>query len=549
VAFFSMELLEGPDLVAWLRRNGRVDSAELVEGGAQRAGALYALHRAGRLHRDLKPANILIAGDGRCVVLDFGLIETGPRDAYASHRTDQIIGTLAYMAPEALEGRQVTAAVDWYAMGALLFEAITGAPPSKVLGTSSVVPRLSAGEASVLPAELIEAVEASLQPDPEQRLGFDGWRRAVGRPAHPAWSRADAAWLDDRSLFGREAEIERLISACLPIERGARVVRVSGESGVGKTRLLDYFLEGLRGDGYVVLQSRCRPSENVAYQALDGAIDGLARLMMSLSHEQLRTLLPRRRAALSRIFPVLRRVPELGAADDGESGLEPHELRRSAVSALRELVGRIGGERRTLMWIDDAQWGDDASAAVITALLEAPGPDVTLIVSARTDLSHRSSFLARLAAAVENERVEEIEIGPLDAAAVRRMCANHLVDLAAESRETVTRVVIAEAGGNPVLRRSNVRADYERIAAARARTSATRLRLDGEEHRDPAGGVASPARSSVAGRSTVRAEAVPRLAPSAYRGRRAHPVAARALGARGSGGRLGCVRALSRPYS
>src|SRR5690606_25647375 len=97
---------------------------------------IIALHRAGMVHRDIKPTNILVTAEGRAVLLDFGLISEYANQRDVSDVT--IVGTAAYMAPEQAAGQKVGPEADWYSLGVLLFEAITGrwphqGPPIRML--------------------------------------------------------------------------------------------------------------------------------------------------------------------------------------------------------------------------------------------------------------------------------------------------------------------------------------------------------------------------------------------------------------------------------
>jgi serine/threonine protein kinase len=120
--FISMEYVDGEDLATLLRRIGRLPPAKALEIARQLCAGLAAAHDKGVLHRDLKPANIMIDGQGRARITDFGLAVTSEEAA-----TDgQIAGTPAYMAPEQLAGRGATAKSDIYALGLVLYEVFTG---------------------------------------------------------------------------------------------------------------------------------------------------------------------------------------------------------------------------------------------------------------------------------------------------------------------------------------------------------------------------------------------------------------------------------------
>ena len=118
--FLTMEYVDGEDLASLLRRIGRFPQEKAIEVARQICAGVAAAHERGVLHRDLKPANVMIDGEGRVRLTDFGL-------AAIAGSVDNIrAGTPAYMAPEQLAGREVTARSDIYALGLVLFELFTG---------------------------------------------------------------------------------------------------------------------------------------------------------------------------------------------------------------------------------------------------------------------------------------------------------------------------------------------------------------------------------------------------------------------------------------
>jgi tetratricopeptide (TPR) repeat protein/tRNA A-37 threonylcarbamoyl transferase component Bud32/TolB-like protein len=134
--FLTMELLEGETLGHRLRRAGRMSIAEALPIARQMADALQAAHQAGIIHRDLKPGNVVLTegrGGLRAVVTDFGLarLEAGETSPHTPDLTVQagVVGTPAYLAPEQVEGKEITSAVDVYALGVVLYEMATGVVP------------------------------------------------------------------------------------------------------------------------------------------------------------------------------------------------------------------------------------------------------------------------------------------------------------------------------------------------------------------------------------------------------------------------------------
>jgi serine/threonine protein kinase, bacterial len=125
-----MQLVEGPDLRAYLRGRGTLDATESALLVADVAEALAVAHAAKIIHRDVKPANVLLQpedGGYRPLLTDFGIARLA--DAPSVTRTSQVVGTPYYLAPEVISGQQPTPAVDVYASGIMFYELMTGRPP------------------------------------------------------------------------------------------------------------------------------------------------------------------------------------------------------------------------------------------------------------------------------------------------------------------------------------------------------------------------------------------------------------------------------------
>jgi eukaryotic-like serine/threonine-protein kinase len=134
--FLVMELLSGETLHARLKRQGRLDVAEALEMAAQAGSALHAAHQRGVVHRDIKPQNIFIAQhdmsnqkEERVKLLDFGIAKIRSAGGHTSR--DQMIGTPAYMAPEAVRGKSsdVDARADQWSLAVVLYRTLAGRPP------------------------------------------------------------------------------------------------------------------------------------------------------------------------------------------------------------------------------------------------------------------------------------------------------------------------------------------------------------------------------------------------------------------------------------
>ncbi|HEX8616096.1 MAG TPA: serine/threonine-protein kinase, partial [Thermoanaerobaculia bacterium] len=160
-AFFTMEYVEGEDLASVLRRETRLSEERVIAIARQLCGALAAAHSRGILHRDLKPANVLCDRDGNVRLTDFGIAVEARQERML------VAGTPSYMAPEQIAGTAVTERTDIYALGALLYELLTGRPPFD--GLRRQVPVVPPSRYAGVDPRLERAILAALQTDPDRR--------------------------------------------------------------------------------------------------------------------------------------------------------------------------------------------------------------------------------------------------------------------------------------------------------------------------------------------------------------------------------------------
>ena len=175
--YLAMEYLEGTTLASLIDEDGRLPVAWAAAIGAQIACGLAAAHRAGVVHRDLKPANVMVTRGGVVKVLDFGVgLILDDVDGGRLTSSEVTVGTARYMAPEQARQRAVTGAADLYALGCVLYEMLTGAPPFDGDTTYELlnrhvehVPAPVRTLRSEVPEELDALVSRLLEKDPANR--------------------------------------------------------------------------------------------------------------------------------------------------------------------------------------------------------------------------------------------------------------------------------------------------------------------------------------------------------------------------------------------
>jgi eukaryotic-like serine/threonine-protein kinase len=405
---------------------GPLDVGRLRAALYQLCDGVAALHAAGKLHRDVKPSNVLVDRDGRVVILDFGLI--ADVDAFHSDRTHEraAVGTPAYMSPEQAADRPLTDASDWYSVGVMLYEALTGRRPFE--GPSDQMLSRKQKEDPPRPSDVALGVPADLEllcmllvaRDPMWRPDARAVLAALGREPSPATVRI-MQQVQRGPFVGRGAELAALRRGLVDSRQRCVATLVLGRSGIGKSALVRAFLDEVSVDGEaVILEGRCYEREVVPYKALDQVVDGLTAYLCRQPRPELDKLVPADLAALVRLFPVMRRVPGMQAPVlPGALPADPLEVRRRAFDALREILGEIAETHPVVIAIDDLQWGDIDGAWGLAELVRDPGaPRMHVIASHRAEDQGGSEALDTLRRWHRGE-LREIAVGALTEADAR----------------------------------------------------------------------------------------------------------------------------------
>jgi len=263
--FITMEYVPGEDLKTVIRRTGRLPEDEAMPIAAQVCEGLTEAHRLGVVHRDLKPQNIMIDRDGNVRIMDFGIARS--LAAKGVTEAGMIIGTPDYMSPEQVEGMEADARSDIYALGATLYEMVTGRVPFEG-DTALIIAMKHKVEVPLSPKEINQQLSEELstvilkclEKDKEKRYQTaeellaelrcleEGLPTAAGalKPKIPAFliEGAEEVRLKRPVFVAREQELGKLAQKLEAALSGkGQVVFLIGEAGSGKTALVQEFAQ------------------------------------------------------------------------------------------------------------------------------------------------------------------------------------------------------------------------------------------------------------------------------------------------------------------
>ena len=457
-SFIVMELVEGGSLHTWQGPSSPRGIDEIVAIAAQVCAALAHAHARDIIHRDLKPENILVTPDGSAKLADFGLARS-----VASRLTAEgtIAGTVFYLAPEQALGQQIDGRADLYALGVMLYELTTGDLPfmaddpfaviTQHLHAPVVPPRARNPE---IPAGLDAFIVRLLSKSPGDRPASAAEaREALERLA--AGEGELAAELDaarELSLFdrivrgrmvGREGELARARELWRRAVSGeGQMLFVSGEPGIGKTRLVRELATQVGVSGGRALEGDCYAEGGVPYapfaqilsQALDdGSGDGLDVPEFILA--DLLTFAP----ALRLRYPDVEPTPAL---DD------PKAEQNRLFGNLGIFFTALSGQAPLLLILEDVHWADSGTLFLLRHLArQARRQRVMTVATYReVELDEALPFhevlldlnRERLAARLKLTRLERAQTGELLA-----------VLLAEETTPDFVDGVYRETEGNP----------------------------------------------------------------------------------------------------
>lgn len=450
------------------------------------ARALAGTHRAGVMHHDISPQNIVIGSDGAPCLVDFALASSLAeiRPAFTHHT--EIVGTLAYLAPEQTgrTGRSVDERADLYALGATLYELATGEPPfgsgDPLRLTHDHLARVPVPPSDVNPAvprPLSAIIMHLLEKEPDNRYQTaDGVAHDLERLREAA-SRVRVGehdfplrLLPPSRLVGREDEVAALETAFTETLAGrCRGVLVGGPPGVGKTALVEQLRPAVTGsDGWYVAGKYDQYRRALEFDAVHQAFRALGRLLLAEPEDALAEVRERVLAAVGQNAGlVAATLPEFAAllavpADPGDPLTAQARARRTGVQMLRAIASR---KRPVVLFLDDLQWSGRTSLGFVDLVLGDDPIDGLLLAGTYRDddLEDAHPLAGPLARWRDQPAVRHLRLGNLPARGLATMVAE-MLHAAPASTKTLVDVIEAYTSGNPyesaellnVLRRDGV---------------------------------------------------------------------------------------------
>jgi serine/threonine protein kinase/predicted ATPase len=379
--FLSMEFIEGQTLETLVGQRPAME--EMGRLFSQAARALAAAHAAGVVHRDIKPANLMVRNDGILKVLDFGLANRIPDSKVQPTKLSNIStdlgsrgGTLLYMSPEQARAEPVDAATDIFSLGLVVYELSTGQHPFQA-GSEVGVLHAIVAQTPVPPSRLNPEIPVSLEALTLHMLAKDSRLRPTALEVEAALSQLIAKMPGDlktqlidlgtRPTVGRQKELAILRTGFEEALAGrGSLLCVTGEPGLGKTTLVENFLNELASSGRIWNLARGRCSERLAgaeaYLPFLEALDSLLQSEYGPSAAQ----------AMKLLAPTWYvQLAPLAADDQSMSRLLAEAKVASQERLKRELgvfLQELSRQRPLVVFLDDIHWADPSSVDLLAYL-------------------------------------------------------------------------------------------------------------------------------------------------------------------------------------
>ncbi len=428
VPYIVSEYVGGGDLAGTLEESEgrRLEIERAIAIAVDVCRALEHAHSRGIVHRDLKPANVWLGDDGAARLGDFGLATTDRRSRAAVE--GMLVGTVAYLPPEQALGRASDARSDLYSLGAMLYELLTGEPPfpgedavaiiGQHLNAEPVPPSRHRPE---IPLAIDRVVLELLAKSPDDRPpGAAAARRALEAAAtepepadEPATAENPLEGLAGGIFVGRETELDEMRALLEDALAGqGRMVLLTGDPGIGKTRTAEQLATYARVRGARVHWGRCHEAEGAPpYWPWSEAIRSYVRQADPVG---LRWQLGSRAADVAQIVPELgEQLGELGEPP----ALEPEQARFRLFDSIAGFLGGASKTRPLVLVLDDLHWADEPSLLLLRFVARRLSDTGLVIVGTYRDveLGRHHPLAETLADLAEVEATRRVALRGLDA--------------------------------------------------------------------------------------------------------------------------------------
>ena len=357
--------------------------------------ALQHAHDCGVVHRDVKPSNVWLTADGTAKLGDFGLAVA--RDRSRLTVEGMMVGTVAYMPPEQALGRPPEARSDLYALGAMLYEMVTGRPPflgddavaiiSQHLNTAPVAPSWHNAQ---VPRALEALILKMLAKAPEERPASAGAVRqalaTVSAQAPAVVERGEEGNPLDRLasgvFVGRERELEELRTSVDAARAGqGQLVLLAGEPGIGKTRTASELGTYARLRGFQVLWGRCH--ETGGAPAYWPWVQIIRTYLHDRDPRNVRSEMGTGAADIAQLVSEVReRLPDLPALP----ALEPEQARFRLFDSITAFLRNATAHQPLVLVLDDLHWADAPSLLLLQFLAREMGSARLLVIGTYRDI-------------------------------------------------------------------------------------------------------------------------------------------------------------------
>jgi eukaryotic-like serine/threonine-protein kinase len=378
-----------------------------------------------------------------------------------------VVGSADYAPPEQLRGVPPHHSADAYGLGVCLYRALTGHLPFEpsAAGTLGALKRSIEPIPSNLPQALAPVASYCLrllasEPSSRPVLRELTPLLSASRPESAGPARASVApvpeYAEAQVFAGRGDELASLERAAQRAKHSFALALVEGESGLDKSALVSHFARRLESEAarHWTLSGRCYETEQLSFKAFDGVVDELARRLRDLPDGQVEELLPKKAALLAQLFPVLGSVAAIDAAPRKGLPADPSERRSLALSVFVELLERLARSRPLLVVIDDLQWADQESAALLHSLtLRASALPMLVVTTFRNADEIGEALRAQLEQLETLACASVLRLGSLDAGATAALTE---AMLGPEVGAAVIARIARESQGHPLFLRELV---------------------------------------------------------------------------------------------